>query len=187
MINRMTRAAQMNIDLYEEVEHDTSLSNEALQVVIIVSVAEGLGILLSGLMKGQLVGGVVGGVVAAVLGVAFWYLWSYLVLLVGTKLFNGTADFGEVSRTIAYAYTPNVVKVLAFVPGLGGLVGLVAGIWSLVLGVVAVRQAMDFDTGKAIATVLVAGIIAFVVVAVITMVITLIVMVPLGVAAVVAG
>jgi len=183
MINRMTRAAQMNIDLYEEVEHDTSLSSEALQVVIIVSVAEGLGILLSGLMKGQLVGGVVGGVVAAILGVAFWYLWSYLVLLVGTKLFNGTADFGEVSRTIAYAYTPNVVKVLAFVPGLGGLVGLVAGIWSLVLGVVAVRQAMDFDTGKAIATVLVSGIIAFFIV----MVITGIVMIPLGIAAVVAG
>ncbi|MBI2887103.1 MAG: YIP1 family protein [Chloroflexi bacterium] len=179
MIDRMTRAVQMNIDLYEEVEHSPGLNDEARTVVILVSAAAGVGTLLSGLLGGRLVPGLVGGVVTTIMGVAQWYLWSFLVLMVGTKMFGGTADFGQVSRTIAYAYTPNAVKLFAFVPALGGLLGFLAGIWSLVLGVVAIRQAMDFDTGKAVATVVVAFVLAVVIVSIVS----LIIFVPLGIAA----
>lgn len=177
MISRAMRAAQVQSDLFEEVEHDVSLNDEARMLVVLVSLAEGAGVLLSGLASGLIVGGLIGGVLIAILGVARWYLWSYLVLLVGTRFFDGTSNLGEVSRTIAYAYVPNVVRVLGFIPVLGGLLGFIAGIWSLVLGVVAVRQAMDFDTGKAIATVIVAGVIAAVVIAVVGAIVLL----PLGI------
>ena len=183
MIDRMTRAVQAKVDLYEEVEHNPGLSSEALQVVLLVSAAGGIGTLLSGLFTGRIGQGLIGGIAAVVMGVVMWYLWSFLVLIVGTKMFGGTADFGEVSRTIAYASTPNAVKILSFVPALGGLLNFVAGIWAIVLGVIAVRQAMDFDTGKAVATVIIAFILALVVISVISLVL----LVPLGIGAAIAS
>jgi hypothetical protein len=55
-------------------------------------------------------------------------------------------------RTIGFAQSPGVLNVLSFIPGIGGIIQLVVGIWVLVAGVIAVRQALDFDTGKAILT-----------------------------------
>lgn len=180
MINRMTKAAQLDIAVYEEVEHNPGLNEEARNVVLIVSAMAGLGVLLSELFRGNLGGAIVGGIVTAVLSVVQWYLWSYLTLVVGTKMFNGTADFGEMTRTIAYASTPNALRLFAFVPFLGALVGFIAGIWSLVLGVVAVRQALDFDTTKAVLTVVIAAVISFV----ITTVVALILLIPMGIASI---
>lgn len=182
MIDRMSRAVQMKVDLYEEVERDPSLDGEAFQVVLLVGAAAGIGAFLGGLLGGSFVGGLVLGVIDVVLTVLLWYLWSGLVLLVGTRLFGGTADFGEVRRTIAYAYSPNVIQVLSFIPGLGGLLTFLGSIWALVLGVVAIRQAMDFGTGTAIATVVIAGIIAFLIVFVVSLILSAIVLIPLGIA-----
>lgn len=56
-----------------------------------------------------------------------------------------------------------------FIPCLGGLIVLIGAIWSLVAGVVAIRQALDFDTGKAILT----GIVGWVVIVVIYVVLAI--------------
>ena len=44
--------------------------------------------------------------------------------------------------------------MLGIVPGVGGLVRLGVAIWLLVAGIIAIRQALDFSTGKAVATAL---------------------------------
>lgn len=178
MIDRMTRAARLNVDLYEEVEHNPGLNDEARNVVILVSALGALGVLLSGLLQGNFGNAIIGGIVTAILGVVQWYLWSFLTLIIGTKVFGGSADFGEISRTIAYAYTPFGLRVFAFVPGLGGLFTFVGNIWALVCGVVAIRQAMDFDTAKGIATILIAGIVSIIVVSIAAAIVLL----PLGIA-----
>lgn len=162
MMNRMTRASQLNIEVYEEVEHNPSLDGEARNVVMIVSALAGLGVLLTYAFSGNVGTGVGGAIGTAVLGVVQWYLWSFLTLLIGTRVFGGTADFGEVSRAIAYASAPNALRVLIFVPVLGALLAFIASIWSAVCGVVAIRQAMDFDSGKAIATVIIAWVVALI-------------------------
>src|SRR5918911_702775 len=46
---------------------------------------------------------------------------------------------------------------------LGGLINFVVAIWLLIAGIVAIRQALDFDTGKAIGTAII-GWIALVIV-----------------------
>ena len=43
LVNRMIRAAMLDSRLYEEVEHDRSATSQAMQVVIIVALASGIG------------------------------------------------------------------------------------------------------------------------------------------------
>lgn len=84
-----------------------------------------------------------------------WLIWSALTYWIGTSLFDGTADLGEMLRVIGFAYAP---QALAIIPCLGALVG---GLWSLVAGFVAVRQGLDLDNTKTFITIIV-GFLAYV-------------------------
>lgn len=155
MIDRMVRASRLEADLYEEVEHDLDATAQAFQVVAVVAVATGLGAAVGALFRGSAggaIGGLIMGILLAVLG---WLLWSFLTYWIGTNLFGGTATYGELLRTLGFANSPGVLRVFSFIPFFGGLIGLVVAIWTLVAGVIAVRQALDFDTGKAILTVII--------------------------------
>jgi hypothetical protein len=163
MFNRVIRAAMLDVNLYEEVEADTSLTQEALMVVILVSIAGGVGSFLGGILGGQIGSAFVGLIVSLVLAVVSYYIWAYVTYFIGTNLFEGTADVGEMLRTLGYASGPRVLSILSFIPCLGPLAALVGAVWALVAGVVAVRQALDFDTTKAILTVIIGWVIVFVI------------------------
>jgi hypothetical protein len=48
--------------------------------------------------------------------------------------------------------------IFAFVPfPVGGIISIVAGVWMFTATVIAVRQALDFSTGRAISSCVVAG------------------------------
>ncbi|MGE3270931.1 MAG: Yip1 family protein [Chloroflexota bacterium] len=164
LFDRMKRAAMLDSNLYEEVEHDLSATNQAATVVGIVAVANAISGLL-GVILGAAIGGGNGigwGIAGVFLGLIFafvgWIVWSYLTYWVGTTVFKGTATPGEMLRTLGFAYTPNILGIVSFIPCLGALVGLAAMIWTIVAGVVAVRQALDIDTGQAVITVILAAI-----------------------------
>lgn len=148
LVERMLGAATLNVDTYEEVEADRTATGQAAAVVAIVAVAAAIG----GAHGGS--GGIVGGLLSAFLG---WLVFSGLAYLVGVHLFGGTADWGEVLRTTGFSRAPGVLYVLGFIPILGGLIGFVVWIWQVVTGVVAVRQALDISTGKAVLTALIAN------------------------------
>jgi hypothetical protein len=152
LVQRMIRAARLEPDLYEEVEADQTATNEALIVVVIVAVASGIGAALSYLLAGEAgrsIGALIGGIIAALIG---WVVWSYVTYFIGTRVFGGQATPGELLRTVGFAQSIGVLNILGFIPVVGGIIRLVTGIWMLIAGVVAVRQALDFDTGKAILT-----------------------------------
>ncbi|HEX2184375.1 MAG TPA: Yip1 family protein [Chloroflexota bacterium] len=158
LLQRMIRAARLEPDLYEEVESDRTAMRDAAIVVVIASIASGIGQALTaatvapgieGMPRTHPVVALLAGVIGGLLG---WLIWSYVTWFIGTKLFSGSATPGELMRTLGFANTPNIFSILAFVPGIGPLLIFAAGVWSLVAGVVAVRQALDFDTGKAILT-----------------------------------
>ncbi|HEX8393615.1 MAG TPA: Yip1 family protein [Longimicrobium sp.] len=140
---RMMGAAMLNVATYEEVEHDRTATGQAAGVVALVAVASALGAARSG---GP---GMVSALISALVG---WAAWSAVTYFVGTRLFHGTADWGEMARTIGFAQTPGLLSLLGWIPILGGLFALVGAIWTLVCVIVAIRQALDFDTGKAIGT-----------------------------------
>jgi hypothetical protein len=88
-------------------------------------------------------------VVSAFLG---WGITAGLAYFVGTRFFGGTADWGELLRTLGFAQAPRVLNVLGIIPLIGPLVMLVVWVWVLATQVVAIRQALDVDTGKAVLT-----------------------------------
>ncbi len=143
---RMIGAATLDVRIYEEVEHDQNATGQAAGVVALVAVAGAVGSIGYGGF------GVLGALLAAFVG---WVIWSAVTLVIGTKIFDGTADMGEMLRTLGFAQAPGVLYVLGLLPVVGWFVRPVIGIWMLVCGVVAVRQALDFTTGKAIGTVLI--------------------------------
>jgi hypothetical protein len=151
---RMIGAAMLDVATYEEVEADVGATSQAAAVVGIVAVASAIGALHGG----------TGAIVAAVIGAFLsWLMWAGVTYLVGTRAFNGTATWGELLRTLGFAQAPGVLAVLGIVPILGGVVRFVVAIWLLVTGVIAIRQALDFDTGKAILTAVIAWVVMIVV------------------------
>ena len=147
-IDRMIRAARVEPQLYEEVEHDQSATIPAMQVVVLGAIAGGIGALSGGIT------GLVFGIIAALVG---WAVYAFIAYWVGTNIFKGPqteATWGQLLRTLGFANSPRVLLVLAIIPVsiISGLVVLVVFIWTLFATVIAIRQALDFDTWRAIAT-----------------------------------
>ncbi|HSU15416.1 YIP1 family protein [Longimicrobium sp.] len=155
LVERMIGAAMLDPSVYEEVEADRNATGQAAAVVAIVAVCGAIGSI------GHGGSGIVGSLVGAFIG---WLLWAGLTYIIGTKVFGGTADMGEMLRTLGFAQSPGVLGILGIIPFVGGLVRFALFFWTLVAAVIAIRQALDFDTGKAVLTALLAGAVVFVVV-----------------------
>jgi len=144
--DRMLRAAKLDVNLYEEVKADTTAMGQAMAVVVLSGVAAGIG----GIAKFGL-GGILAATVAALVG---WYVWAYLTYFIGSRILpepQTEADVGQLLRTTGFSSSPELIRVLGIIPGLGNLVNLVATIWMLVAMVIAVRQALDYkSTGRAV-------------------------------------
>ena len=169
IFNGMIRAMRLDTAFFEEVENDTSYNQDALWVVIIVSIIGSVGSFLGSLIVGRSFISALGGmIVSLVLAVVGYFLWVFIAHWVGTSLFKGTGDRGEVQRAFGFAYSPQVLNILAFIPCVGGLISLVAWIWSVVAGFIAIRQSMDQDNTNALLTVIVSAVIVFVIIAVLS-------------------
>ena len=139
--DRMIRAAKLDANLYEEVEADKGAMGQAMGVVILSSVAAGIGTIGAIGLKGLVLG-----TIAALLG---WFIWAFLTYFIGTKLLpepQTKSDYGELLRTIGFSSSPGVIRVLGIIPMLGGFLNFIIGIWMLVAMVIAVRQALDYKS-----------------------------------------
>jgi hypothetical protein len=143
-VERMIGAARLDSATYEEVEADRAATPQALAVVVLAAVAGGIGV-------GAGVRGLVLGTIFGLLG---WAVWAWLIYFIGTRWLpeaDTRADAGELLRTMGFATTPGILRVVGIVPVLGPLVTIVAAVWTLVAMVVAVRHALDYrSTGRAI-------------------------------------
>jgi len=146
LAERMIRAAKLDVSLYEEVEADKGALGQATTVVVLSSIAGGLG--SAGRMG---IGGLVFGTIAALVS---WYVWAYITYFVGTRLLpepQTRADQGELLRTIGFSSSPGLIRIAGIIPGLTGIISFIASVWMLIAMVIAVRQALDYrSTGRAI-------------------------------------
>lgn len=139
--NRIIRAAKLDVNLYEEVEADKGALSQAMVVVVLSSIAAGIGSIEQAWLSGILIG--------TITALVSWFFWAYLTYIIGTRLLpepQTKADYGELLRTIGFSSSPGLIRVLGIIPGLRWLVFLVASIWMLIAMVIAVRQALDYKT-----------------------------------------
>ena len=151
----MIRAAKLDVTLYEEVEADKGAMGQAMGVVVLSSVAAGIGTIGTTGIKGLVIGTIV-----ALVG---WFIWAFLTYYIGTKLLSEPqtkADYGELLRTIGFSSSPGVLRVFGIIPMLGNILNFICGIWMLVAMVIAVRQALDYkSTWRAIGVCLIGWIV----------------------------
>ena len=149
-VNRIIRACKLDISLYEEVEADNSATFQAALVVVLSSLAAGVGALSLGASNFLM---------APILSLISWYIWAYLIYIIGAKFFpeeNTKADHGELLRTIGFSSAPGLIRVFGFTPELMSITFIGGGIWMLIAMIVAVRQALDYkSTWRAIGVVVI--------------------------------
>ena len=158
-VDRMIRAAKLDVRLYEEVEADKSALFQSMMVVVLSSVAAGIGVAGKGGIAGLLAG--------SISALIFWLIWSYLTFIIGAKILptqETRADYGELLRTIGFSSSPGLIRILGIIPGLTWIVSTVASIWMFIAMVIAVRQALDYtSTLRAVGVCIIGGIIYVVV------------------------
>lgn len=140
-MDRIIRAAKLDVTVYEEVEDDRGALPQAMLVVVLSSIAAGL----AGIGKTGLSGIVIGTIIALI----SWYVWAYVIYFIGTKVLQEprtNANHGELLRTIGFSSSPGLIRIAGIIPGVRWFVFLAASIWMLASMVIAVRQALDYQS-----------------------------------------
>ncbi len=175
IIAGVIRAIKLDKTFYAEVEQDVSYQQDALLIVIAVSVIGAIGAFLGVLIaRGHFLGAIGTLIWQAVWGVVAFYLLTYLIQYVGTRFFKGQAEVGEVQRCLGFAYSPRVLGILAIIPCVGWLAALAGWVWSMVTSYVAIKEALDQDDTNAILTIVVSFVAVIVVGAVISAILALV-------------
>ena len=135
---RVFRAIKIDPELYEEVEHDKSATLQAAVVVVLSSLAAGVGAIHLGASNF---------ILGPIISLASWYFWAFLIFIVGTKLFpdkQTKSNHGELLRTIGFSSAPGLIRIFGFTPELMTVTFVGSSFWMLACMVVAVRQALDY-------------------------------------------
>jgi hypothetical protein len=160
MIDRIIRAIRLDPTLYREVADDEQYTNEAFIIVLIVSLFSAIGAAIGAAMgDGQPFVMFFTSLFSTIL--LGWLLWAVIAYFVGTAL-EGKSSIMEMARTLGYANAPGLLGVFVFIPCVGPLVAFAGVLLSLVAGVIAIRESMEFDTTKAVVTAIL-GFVVFIV------------------------
>jgi hypothetical protein len=150
-LNRIIRACKLDVNLYEEVEADKSATFQAAGVVVLSSLAAGVGVSSLGTYNFLM---------APLLSLLSWFVWAYIVYFIGVKFFpepTTQADHGQLLRTIGFSSAPGLIRVFGIIPSLMNIAFIGAAIWMLVAMVIAVRQALDYKSTWRAVVVVVTG------------------------------
>ncbi len=147
LVSRIIRASTLDPAVYEDVEADAGATPQAALLVALTSLAAGIGSIGAATGAAGLISGTLG-------GLAGWMAWAMLTYIIGTHVLpepTTRANPGELLRTLAFASSPGLLRVLGVIPGLRLVVFAVTSVWMLAAMVVAVRQALDYtSTARAI-------------------------------------
>jgi Yip1-like protein len=160
---RMVGAMKADVQTFEEIEADQTAAPQAVAAIVLAGVASLIGNAWRlGLSLGFMM---------LIINLCGYALWTLLIVLIGTKVMpepTTKADFNEGFRVIGFTAAPGVFNVLAIVPFLGPLISFAIWIWMVVVGVVAVRQVLDYtNTGRAIIVCVIAAVVCWIVTAVV--------------------
>ena len=154
LLQRLIGAAALDAAIYEEVEGDTSALPQAFVIVLASCLGAGIG--ARGLTT-VTVGGVL---LYSSIALVSWAAWALITFEIGARLMpqpETRADVGQLLRTIGFAATPGLLRILGVMPAVALPVFVVTTVWMLLAMIVAVRQALDYRTTRAAVAVCVLG------------------------------
>ncbi len=140
ILRHVVSASLLDVDFFNRAETDTSLNLQAGVIVVLASGAAGIGSAIAA--DSNLAAAAA---LSAITGVIGWLVWSYVAMAVGTRVFKGTSDFGQMRRVIGFAYAPLAIGIVPWL-------GLIGAVWVLFAAVIAIREGMEFSTKRSIAT-----------------------------------
>jgi hypothetical protein len=143
LVYRAMGAAVLDASVYEGIEADPRATRQALTVVLLASVAAGIGAGGWSGPKWPLL------VSFGVLALITWVAWAVMILHVGGRYFREPqtqVDLGELLRTIGFAAAPGVFQAAGIVPFLTVPVFVISWLWMLAAMIVAVQHALDFPS-----------------------------------------
>jgi hypothetical protein len=147
-LQRLIGAAALDAAIYEEVEADASATPQALAVVLLSSMAAGVG------ARGLGENTIANMAFVSVISLLGWAAWALLTFQIGARLMpeaETQVDIGQLLRTIGFAATPGLLQILGVLPAVAIPVFVVTAVWMIAAMVVAVRQALDYrSTARAI-------------------------------------
>lgn len=147
MIDRIIRAIKLDKSLYAEVANNKNLMSESVIIVLVTAALAGIGSMINAERP------MVAFITQIVSNLLFgWFLWSLIAYFIGKVFFDGDSDVEEMLRTLGFATAPRLLSLFSFVPCVGWLIGLAGGILSLIAGIIAIRESMEFSTEKALIT-----------------------------------
>ena len=114
---RAIGAARLEVPVFEEIEADRTATSQALIVVVLSSLAAGIG-LTAGVYNAPVLHRVV-------LALLLWVFWAISTYIVGVYLMpepQTQTSVGELLRTIGFAASPGVLRILGIVPVIGGTI-----------------------------------------------------------------
>jgi hypothetical protein len=159
LADRMIGAMKADVKTFQEIEADPTAIGQAVTVILLAALASWIGHMWSM--------GIMGGIVMLVANLCGYALWALLVVLIGTKLMpepTTKADFNEGFRVIGFTAAPGIFNILSGIFLIGWIVSFAVWVWMVVIGVVAVREVLDYsNTGRAIIVCLIAAVICWIV------------------------
>lgn len=157
LMNRLTGIVTFKPAVYREVAEDPAAMQPAAIIVVAISVISGL---IGGLLTNNLVGQLLATVVSGLLG---WIIGGFLTSVIANAM-GGKTSPQEMLRIFGHI---QVFQILGFIPCVGTIAALVLGIIGNVL---AIREAAEVDTTKAVIIAVLVGIAIFAVATVVTMI-----------------
>lgn len=176
MFERIMGVIKLHRPTYQAIEADETATRQAAVIVALVGLLSAVSAAIAAVMAnramsqtlpqlqeqfGELPFAIpqlspIGAFLGALLGAFLaWLVWSALTYFIGTRLFGGQATFNETFRLLGFAQAPRLLSALSFIPCIGSLFSIAGWVWSSITSYIAVKEGLDLDNGKTIATVII--------------------------------
>ena len=142
---RLFRAAKLDAEFYEELVVDSDYLIQSASVIILYSLASGIGNYTSRGMTGFILG--------TIIALISWLLYAYLTFFIANQLLEikeTRVDIGELLRITGFASAPGLLRIFGLVPVLFNIVFIISTIWMLLTMIAAIKQAYELDLLRAV-------------------------------------
>lgn len=131
---RLFRAAKFDVTLFQDLRSDKTALLQSIIVVALFGLMSGITTFITSHSHSTNIL-----FISTPATVIFWFTWSYVTYLAGTKIFpthETNSTFSEFVRVVGFTACPGII------PGFP----LITGIWSFALMVIAVKTVLDYKS-----------------------------------------